>query len=346
MRPALLSALILLSACRPVVTIEYMYPAEFSLPQEVQTVAVIDRANRGESAGAVAGLEDALLSSPRLKVASPSAARAATGKITAPLGEQLGRADAENVCKTAAATGVVTLDGYAHEGGWSYSETTEEITEKVSEKPANCADCPPVEKEVTRTVPVVVAHYNASTTTSWSVQTCQGLPLTGKSMVTSSGLEGRGDRQGDAREDAGDPKALEGQMARSAGYGFSTHISPREVSEPRQYFKGGSSIIREGARFAKEGDWEMAAAAWREGLSKDESEKDRGKTRLNLAVAAEKKGDINQALEHARKAKQLLGGKKGTTEYVDTLMRRQGLENKVQEQLPPAAPAVPAPAGG
>ncbi len=347
MRALLLSAL-LLPACRPQVNINYMYPAEFSLPQEVQIVAVVDRVDRGQSGNAVAGLQDALLGSPRLQVASHSAVVGAKAKITAPLGERLGRADAEAVCQGSKASGVVTLMGYRHTGDWSYREATEEITEKVSEKPADCPDCPPVEKEVTRTVPVVIARYDGSTVTDWTVQDCVGQVLTGKSLVTAAGLEGRGDRQGDAREDAGDPGSLEAELARSAGAGFSTHISPREVSEQRQYFKGGSKAIREGAKKAKAGEWEAAAKAWRGGLDKDASEKSRGKARLNLAVAAEKAGEIDRALEHARKAKSLLEGKKGSAEYVDTLMRRKGLESKVQEQLPvEPAPAEPAaPAGG
>lgn len=346
MRSLLLPLFTLLTACRPQVQISYMYPAEFTLPADVQTVAVVDRVQRGRSAEAVAGLEDALIGSPRLSVASPSAVAAARGKIKAPLGERLGREDAETVCKDAAASGVVTLSGYNHTGDWVYEETTEEITEKVSEKPANCPDCPPAEKEVTRTVPVIIARYHAETATTWDVANCVGLPLTGKSLVTAAGLEGKGDRQGDAREDAGDPAALEAEMARSAGAGFSTHISPRQVSEWRKYFKGGSPAIKAGAKLAKAGSWAEAEKAWKQGQNKQDSDKARGKANFNLAVAAEKQDRLDDALEHARRANRLLGGKKGSAEYVDVLMRRKGLESKVQEQIPTAppvdAPAVPA----
>lgn len=330
-----LAALLLLPltfACRPSVRIDYMYPAEFTVPSDFKTVAVVDRVGDDASGLAADGLRDALGGSPTLKVANPAAVNQAMASVKVPVGQPLDRANAENLCKGAGASGIVTLERYRFGGDWSYEPTTDVTTETVTERPADCKDCPGVSKEVTHETPAMIARYGALTETSWSVVSCVGQPLSGKTLNTAGGLEGRGEKQADAREDAGDPKDLESEMARAAGSAFSVHISPRSVSADRQYFKGGSSEIRDGAKAAKENHWEQAEKAWTRALKSDK-EKVRGKARLNLAVAAEREGKLDEAVKHARKAKRLLEGKKGSAEYLAVLAERQALQAKVNEQV-------------
>lgn len=322
------------AGCRPAVTIKYMIPAAYTLPSDFQVAAVADRVARGESDAAVVGLEDALSRSVRLKVANPAAVKTATGKIKTPRGERLDRANAESLCAGAGASGIVTLEGYDFSGGWSYEDTTQEITEKVSERPADCRDCPAVEKEVTRESPAVIATWNGAVRTDWAVTSCVGLPLTASSASASGRLEGIGTRESDARDDAGSPDALEGELARATGVAFSAHIVPQERAESRQYFKAGGADIKAGAKAAKAGRWADAEGAWTEALQSSKATV-RGKARFNLAVAAERDNRLDDALKHARKAKKLLDGKKGSADYVRVLADRKGLAEAVDAQLNP-----------
>lgn len=337
MRPICLSlfALVSLAACRPSVKIEYMYPAEFTLPAEVKTVAVVDRVARGESGEAVKGLEDALAGSPRLAVANPAAAAAALAKVKVAAGAPLDAASAGAVCASAGASGIVSLEDYRFAGDWRYEQITEPVTKIVHEKPAGCDNCDTVDKEVTEEVPMVIATFDGATATTWQVTSCAGAPLTSDMVGASGSLEGKGERDADAREDAGDTSVLEAEIAGAVGAGFSTHISPRQVAESRRYFKSGSREIRAGAKDAKAGKWNQAQSAWKDALKSD-SDKVRGKAQLNLAVSYEREGDLAEAVKHARKAKKLLDGEKGTAEYLQTLVTRQGLEQKVAQQLPVA----------
>ncbi len=319
-------------ACRPTVKIDYMYPAEYTLPADFKTVAVVNRVSTPESGAAIDGLRTALMSSPTLKVANPSAVNQAMAGVKLPVGAALDREGAEQICKGSGATGIVTLERYNFGGDWSMEETTDTYTETVTEKPADCKDCPGVSKAVTHEVPAVIARYNAITSTSWAVTSCQGLPLSGKEVATGGLLEGRGEKPVEAKADAGDPSELEDEMGHAAGSAFSVHISPRQVSASRAYFKGGSSEIRAGAKAAKAGKWQVAEKSWMSALKSDK-DKVRGKAQLNLAVAAEHEGDLGAALKHARKANRLLDGKKGTAEYVTTLAERQGLQQKVDSQV-------------
>ena len=332
MRSPVALLLPMLFACRSTVRIDYMYPAEFTVPPDYKVVAVVDRVVDGSSGLATAGLRDALAQSPTLKVANPAAVNQSLAAVKVPNGQPLDRGSAEQICKGSGASGIVTLDGYRFGGDWSYEATTDVTTETVTEKPADCKDCPGVSKEVTHETPATIARYGALTSTNWSVISCVGQPLSGKEVATGGGLEGRGEKQADAREDAGDPKDLEAQMARGNGAAFSVHISPRQVSTEREYFKGGSKDIRAGSKAAKADHWKQAENAWERAL-KDDSAKVRGKAQLNLAVAAEHEGDIAEALKHARKANRLLEGKKGSAEYLDVLSERAALDRKVQDQL-------------
>lgn len=334
-RTALLPLLLLSAvACRPAVTIKYMIPATYTLPPDFQVAAVADRVGRGESGAAIRGLEDALNRSARLKVANPDAVRSAVSKVKTPRGDRLDRPNAEALCAGAGASGIVTLEGYNFSGGWSYEETTKEVTEKVTERPADCKDCPGVEKEVTREFPVIAATWSGSVRTDWAVTSCVGMPLTAGSTSSGGRLEGIGDQESDARDDAGSPDALEGELARATGMAFSAHIVPQERSESRLYFKGGSKDIKAGSKAARDGKWADAEGAWTAALQSSK-ETVRGKARYNLAVAAERDNRLDEALKHARKAKKLLDGKKGSAEYVSILADRKGLAAAVDAQLNP-----------
>lgn len=338
-----LSLLFAFTGCRSTIKVEYMYPAEFTLPQEVRTVAIVDRVGRGESDEAIEGLEDALRGSPRVTVANPAAAAAALAQAKVAVGAPLDATSAAAMCKAAGATGIVSLDSYSFAGDWRYAETTETRTKTVSEKPANCDNCEPVVKEVTEEVPIVIATFYGSGDTQWVVTDCAGKQLTTDAVSAGGAIEGKGDRNVEARDDAGDTSGLEAEVAHAAGAGFSTHISPRAVSADRAYFKTGSKEIKAGAKAAKSGNWERAQKQWKAALDSDK-DKVKGKAQLNLAVSYEREDKLDEAIKHARKASRLLEGEKGTADYLDALIERKALEQKVGEQLPaPAVPAAPAP---
>lgn len=321
-------------ACRPAVTIKYMVPATYTLPPDFQVAAVADRVNREESGAATRGLEDSISGSERLKLANPDAVKAAFGRVKTPQGEPLGSAEAGALCTEAGASGIVTLEGYSVSGDWTYLDTTQEITETVTERPADCNDCPSVTKEVIRQVPAVVATWSGSVRTDWAVASCAGVALTAGSTGSSGQLEGIGDREADAREDAGSPEALEVELSHATGMTFAAHIVPQWRAESRRYFKGGNTDIKAGSKAARSGDWAKAEDAWTQAIQSS-SEKVRGKACYNLAVAAERDGRFDEALKHARKANKLLDGKKGSADYVGILTDRKGLAEAAEAQLNP-----------
>lgn len=119
----------------------------------------------------------------------------------------------------------------------------------------------------------------------------------------------------------------------AAGASSSTRLSPCRVEDTRQCFGGGSKELAEGAKSVKAGDWKAAEKSWEAALDSD-SPTVRSQARLNLAVAAERREALDEALENARASKRLQYGGKGSEAYVRILAKRVNLAKKVAARVP------------
>ncbi|HLP10371.1 MAG TPA: DUF6340 family protein [Flavobacteriales bacterium] len=106
-----------------------------------------------------------------------------------------------------------------------------------------------------------------------------------------------------------------------AGIDYGFRISEQWVLEGRRYFKGGNGTLRYASKLARFGQWDEANAIWEE-QAKSMSPKVRARALHNMAVYAERKGDLNTALTHARTSFGIKG-------YHDTGI----LLNSVERQL-------------
>lgn len=78
-------------------------------------------------------------------------------------------------------------------------------------------------------------------------------------------------------------------------------LAPTFTTVARTWFPGGSARLKAAGKLVRSGDWGPAIAAWR-AIFDDGSEKERGRAAFDLAVAAERSGDVDLALRWAELA--------------------------------------------
>lgn len=323
---------LLLFACHPSVTLTYLRPSTLTLPAELQTVSVVDRVGTDESREAVTALNQTLLESPRLKAVDAAPGQAAYGKAAG--GELVGRplqpATAAAVSEAGKSSGVVSLESVSAGGEWSTRSFEEQETEVQQVR--DCPTCAVREVEVTKTVTVYEATYTAQATSSWSLYDKDGKLVDSAVMTAEDVIYGEGSEPGTAMAAAGDTEALEMGLVSEVGYGYAARIAPLPAFGEREYFKCGSSELREAHRALKEGDWERAEKLWTE-ASKSENEKVKGKALFNLALAMEAKGKLNKAIKYLSQAAALLGDKKVVVMYQAILADRKAENARLKSQM-------------
>ncbi len=107
-----------------------------------------------------------------------------------------------------------------------------------------------------------------------------------------------------------DEKQLLEEASTFAGTMPVSHLLPTWETGPRYYFRGGSVNLRDGAVYAREGNWEEAIRLWQALYDSKKEGKQKMMAASNLALGHEMTGDINQAMEWAIKAQKIAQARK------------------------------------
>jgi hypothetical protein len=108
---------------------------------------------------------------------------------------------------------------------------------------------------------------------------------------------------------------------------FAAHLSPHYAQTERLIFSKGDKTIKKGYESATQGDWKIAAAHWRDGLTKKDN-KVRAKACFNLALSSEMEGLLEPALEWAQQSYSFFPDTLNAT-YINILEER----NKKQKDI-------------
>lgn len=116
----------------------------------------------------------------------------------------------------------------------------------------------------------------------------------------------------------------------SAGVQYGHRISPQWIWVAREYYKKGSPVLKSTAKLVKYNNWETATNNWdKEAVSSDPKVAMRAS--YNMALASEKAGQLDLALQWANRAAQM--GDKRAMRYVQVLQQRQYDQKKLEEQM-------------
>jgi hypothetical protein len=320
-----------LVACAPHVSFQYTVPATYTLPDRIDTVAVVDLPDTSVSDGAADAIVEALSESPRLRVVGATGARQALAGVSAKRGEPLPAETVKRIAQSAKVSGVLALDRVEQAEGLAFDHAVETTTRIERTRPADCPNCKPKETEVQVDQPVVVAHRTVTVNTGWQMYAADGALVTSWTSDASASADGKGDDESEARTNAGSPEALGRDAAEAAGFAAARHVSPWETTATRRYFRCGSSEIRAGHKLARHGDWKGAAKLWRE-ARKTGSARAKARATLNLAVAAEKRGDAARASELASEAARMLD-KGWVKKYAKAMKKRKKAAERLAKQI-------------
>ncbi len=109
---------------------------------------------------------------------------------------------------------------------------------------------------------------------------------------------------------------------------FSEKISTVWRQENRKYFDKGNQEFTRAGQFASNGDWENALEMWQKMEAASGSKSLKSKAQLNMAVAWEMLGDIDQAIAWGLKSYETMY-RPLTYEYLEILKKRKKEINKI-----------------
>lgn len=113
-------------------------------------------------------------------------------------------------------------------------------------------------------------------------------------------------------------------------YGF--RISPQWITVSRQFYTRGSDYMKTAGKKARKiGDWKGAMAIWKK-ESENANRKIAWKASYNMAVGCEREGNLEAALEWAKRAYDR-GQRSAAAHYVNTLKHRISEQKRADEQM-------------
>lgn len=314
---------------------EYMEPAGFTVPPEIQRIAIIDRNPGADRFKVLYTLRDELASGPRFEVVTNEAAQSAYTASGLLVGQALTAEAAQSICKKTTATGIVSLNTISRNQSMIIKSNDEERTEVQRQRKSDGSE---EEVEVTKTVTVYTYTNTQRVHSNWDLLNCDGESLnehnveaTVKTITNSEHPPSSSDGTFLSTNPQGDQNR-EDELLGQVGRRYSTQISPWNAQVARRLYRGGNSDIRSGRKAAIAGDWNAAYENWKKAAKKGNA--DSPKAWLNLAVHHEQKGNLKVALKYAKRASKALG-KPWVHAYVSDLEER--IQKKIQlgQQLGP-----------
>lgn len=327
--PALIPIIVFCCSCSStnLMSLTVTEPAPVSLPAKARTAAVVDRSRAGDDSKTVDAIHKAI-SLETSELQSVGAGSSITG-----LTEALITGKRFDTVKT-----LENLDLRSYGAGvfpvslsW---ETVEKICAENHVDVLFSLELFDAEYRVPISVPALVplgqlANVKSQVKAGWRIYDpatrtildqfviCRDLDLQGGNLYSAgSALLGR--------------KEAVIKAGKCAGEDYATRIIPycRRVS--RYYYVRGNASFGLAKRMAQAGDWDAAAKLWQQATSSP-NHKVAGRACYNMAIIGEINGNLNGALEWAKKAYEMYGTPYALS-YVNLLQQRQSDDAVLRSQ--------------
>ncbi|MEC7984623.1 MAG: DUF6340 family protein [Myxococcota bacterium] len=326
-------SLLFAMACSPSITFQITNPAEVKIKQQIQKIAPIDReesrASRKVIDSFMNGLED--VRNPRFAMISRATSQKAFADKSSTVGQPLTREQAQTICKSTEASGIVSLERLRVQKDWEMSDY--QTTKREEERQTIVKDGEETEQTVYKDKVVTMhrAVFTVGIDVDWKLYNCSAGVEDSHTAEMSNTWRGEGESVADAKAQVGETRDLIAEMAAQHGVSYMRRISPYEISVTRKYYRCGHKKMKEANKLMVDGKIMRAEKRYLLAIE-DSVQKEKGKSHFNYAVLLERMGKTKQALEQAKKGHEIMQSGMSQT-YVDQLRNRVKKEKRIKRQL-------------
>ena len=234
--------------------------------------------------------------------------------------EPLSQADIQRLCNDFGADAVVSIEAFDSDIGIFCKQEERKYTSNEDKK------------EHTRTV--WVAHEDVNLTMGWRMYRKDNAAIIDEyKLYSRKSFTAEGDGERSAKMNLANPMVAIRSTAVEGGNMYADRIAPEPITYVREFYgtKTGYPAMKNAKRKVRANDWDGAVAIW-QNLLKINNRKLQGRACYNIAVACEAKGDLDGALEWAKKAAEQYNNKMAFA-YINKLNYRIDNEIRVKQQL-------------
>ncbi len=331
-------SLIFTSCKTTYVTVNVLKPAQITIPNRINNLVFVNRslpakserfknilegavtgeailADRRGAEECIKGVMASLSQSPRYKVVAPANVDL-RGTGTREFPPQLDWRVVEDICKQNQADALITLDVFDSNNAVKVGER--QVERKEGERVIKSTE--------------FLATLRVDIETGWRIY----FPADKRVIDQNIYTDGRSwSHASDAKKkaEAGLP-FLDNAIADAgffAGSQYAHRISPMWINVSRYYYKKGNNDFKTADRYGKSGDWKGAAHIWEKYVNAGDP-KIADNACYNMALAEELEGNLEKALEWARKSYTAYNNKKGRY-YANILQQRLRDQERLDQQM-------------
>ena len=331
---------VLLNSCMSTTRLQVLKPAQISVPQTINNLALVNRSQpaKKKKLGAFAeglitgegifvdkeGAQVALEAAKAVFIQSPRYEQGIGEVVNLPglgggrVGPALAFEQVDDFTTRTSADALVVLEAFDSDSRvW-----TTVVEERYKDGDGN--------KRVRN---VFVAHKKMSVKTVWKIYDAEQKDVIDeREFVDFLEWSKRNAIEKNALASLpGNRKAVE-DLGALAGRSYALRISPVWQWVNRAYYTTGHKDMKVAGKYVKKGEWDLASEIWREMEEKLQDVKIQGRASYNLALASEVKGDLELAIFWAKKAKNEYNVQSAAL-YLSTLQNRVNDVQRLQNQL-------------
>ncbi len=336
-----MAVLLFAISCTTSIPLEVLRPADIVLDDNIQKIALVDRSKpssgflnvleglfSGEGIGedregrqkAMMGLTNVLSRTPRFEIIQTGITMEGS-KGGQRMAMPLPWSEVERICANSGADALVVIESYDSD----FFTSTEERERKKKDDEGN---------ETIETY--FTSKGNLNVRIGWRIYDPSKRSIIDEFTVDAGqNYSGRGDTSEDAIRDLPKPINVSRDISYSVGQSYAERIAPVFVLVNRNLFRSGKKPfkqdMRRAAELAEMNRWERADEIWTSVMESADA-KTAGKAAVNLAISAEVRGDLQQAVDYVDRA--ILNYRfTGARKYSEQLNFRLFEENRAAQQM-------------
>ncbi len=328
-----------LASCKMTSTgLQVLKPADVTVPEHIQKVAIVNRTRpdkenktlnvvegifSGEGIGAdkegaeecIFGLRTALARTPRYEVVQPAGLNL-KGTGTSVFPQPLSWPDVKKICEENKVDAVIALEAFDSDSRMHRDTRPVTVTNKDGSKSQ---------------VPEYLASLEMRLTCGWRIYDAKNEKIIDEHRSEAHrGFDSKGATPQAAESGLPWRRDAVKSTGQHAGDLYCYRIAPMWINVSRSYYKKGSDDLSDAAYFVRRGNWNDAIALWQ----KETGNADRkvaGRACYNMALASEKEGKLETALDWANKS--FKNGDKESPRYISILKGRIADQERLKDQM-------------